>query len=331
MDRIKEKKIISELRNEVNRLNKVDKCFLCGCNISSPCKSHAIPQFILRNISLDGKVVYGQEISDVKGIFDNKKGVSNAHTFRLICNKCDNNYFKYYENPDFVLNFDDYDILRKNRCLSSIAIKSQLSALAVNLYVGTLKKITTRIKYLSMAEDIDIEERKMIINKLKKIKNAKGNEFVILFNELLDYKVNFATQAQVAVYRDFEDNIIFDNRSFEVENADYLYLVVFPYENKTRVLLYSSKEIVNEASCKFYEQFNSFSTKEQLHIIFMIMIMYTEQFFMSPKMHYILLEDSKIVKIYRKTDDNGKMSPIFKELKKFREYNNYFDEKYKEV
>ena len=317
-------KDFNDLKNIVYKLNKVDECMLCGNKMSSACKSHTIPQFVLKNIAEDGKLVYGQEFANVKNLFDCKKGVSNAHVFRLICAKCDDAYFKCYENKDFILNYNQFDLSKRNRCLSSIAVKSQLSAINVNMFVGTLRKLPYPNRVTFSFEDVDIAERRCNIDMLKKKRNSLSEEFVILYNSLLDYKLGFATQAPIALYRDFNDNIMFDNHSLEVNNIDYLYLIVFPDEEKTRVMLYVSKEYINLKTKAFVDDFLSYSEEEKLHIIFVMMIMYTEQFFMSPSVYDKISKDKVIRKLYIKTDTDGNYPSVFKELKNYKKYNNYF-------
>lgn len=83
--------MFKDLKKQLNDLNckiykdiKATNCMLCGNAMTSPCNSHTVPQFVLKEIVIKGKVCYGQTLSKVKEI-DTEKGVNNAFTFKLIC------------------------------------------------------------------------------------------------------------------------------------------------------------------------------------------------------------------------------------------------------
>src|SRR5690606_32710592 len=59
-------------------------CFYCGEKQSSFCNSHSIPEFILRNIAVNGKVYSSNKLISLS-FQDEDKGLKNSGTFQLIC------------------------------------------------------------------------------------------------------------------------------------------------------------------------------------------------------------------------------------------------------
>ena len=106
-----------------------------------------------------------------------------------------------------------------------------------------------------------------------------------------------------------------------------LYLAIFPIEGKTRILLYVNKNKIGHNQT-FINQFSRLNIEEQLHALFIMLIIYSEQFFMHPTLKNIILKDKALCKIYRKTDNDGKGDKVFKCFQDFRKYNNYLLEKY---
>ena len=80
--RLKERKVFNELSHVVNRINKGDTCCLCGKKVTSFCNSHEVPKYILKEIAEDGKIYWGQNISDREDVFNTKRGIKNAFTFK---------------------------------------------------------------------------------------------------------------------------------------------------------------------------------------------------------------------------------------------------------
>ena len=53
----------NNLLRQIERDAKTTTCFLCGKKIDSPCNSHVVPRFILKEIAQQGMVEYGQSLS----------------------------------------------------------------------------------------------------------------------------------------------------------------------------------------------------------------------------------------------------------------------------
>ena len=80
----REKREASEFFGALNKYSRVDHCVLCDRKMTSPCNSHVVPQFILKNISEDGKVSYGHALFKKKVLgLDKPTGINNAYTLGL--------------------------------------------------------------------------------------------------------------------------------------------------------------------------------------------------------------------------------------------------------
>lgn len=106
-----------------------------------------------------------------------------------------------------------------------------------------------------------------------------------------------------------------------------LYLVIFPIGGKTRILLFVNKSNIGHNQ-SVINQFLKLNIEEQLHALFIMLIVYSEQFYMNPTLKNIILKDKALCKIYKKTDNDGKGDKVFKCFQTFRKYNNYLLEKY---
>ena len=100
-------------------------------------------------------------------------------------------------------------------------------------------------------------------------------------------------------------------------------MVIFPYKGKTRILFYIEKKNKNLVQ-QVIDQFNTLTDEEKLHFIFMSLIIYDEQFYISPKLHDEIVKDKKLTRLYRnieKISENNWQN--CKEIMNFRKYNNY--------
>jgi hypothetical protein len=61
-DTIELRKRVNKLLSDARNAAKPDKCILCGEKQTSFCNSHSVPQFSLRNISDNGKVLHASAL-----------------------------------------------------------------------------------------------------------------------------------------------------------------------------------------------------------------------------------------------------------------------------
>ena len=331
----KQKKKESEFVGAVNKYSKIDECVLCGSKMTSACNSHVVPQFILKGIAEDGHVSYGHAFHsfDIGGV-KKTTGINDAYTFRLICRKCDGKYFKNYENPNNLLNFDFLSENDKKVTLCEMALKTHLSHLNMKYRNLVMIDMINQGKVVEMerngelvlAQRLDINEHLDYIHKLKKIMKSNKNPFVVFYNEVLDYQTKIATQTIINFNYDLEGKQIFDPFLIETSNqCRYFYLMILPYKGKTRVLFFIEKSNVANVQ-SVIDGFNDLSHKEKLHFLFISLIIHDQQFYMSPSFaSNIFKKDKAIVKLYTDTD---KSISYQSKIVDFRKYTNYLLRKY---
>lgn len=322
------KKQLNDLKAKIYKDIKPTNCLLCGNVMTSPCNSHTVPQFVLKTIAKNGKVCYGQALAKIKEI-DTETGIGNAFPFKLICRKCDNSFFKEYESSESILYFDGSK--NNNRILAPMAVKSHLGRLSSKLYIKRFKERMYLNGYENpnlSGEKLEIVQHRVYIKNLKKLKNSSKEEFTIIFNDLLDYEVGIACQTTICLVRDLDGNLLFDMLDIRFSNKlDFLYLTIFPTEGKTRIMLFVENSHI-ERNLSFIYKFDKLDLEDKIHAIFIMLILYSEQFYMNPKLKDIILKDKALCKIYKKSDNDGKGDKVFKCFQDFRKYNNYLLEKY---
>ena len=90
------KKESSQLFRDAYYKSKPEKCILCNEPKESYCNSHSVPQFSLKTIAENGKLLQSAALLNAASLED-KKGVKNSGVFHIICNSCDKLYFRDYE------------------------------------------------------------------------------------------------------------------------------------------------------------------------------------------------------------------------------------------
>ena len=331
---MKLKKGFSNLKKEfhdgwalVEKESTYEKCALCGKSIGKTCNSHIVPQFILKEISKDGKVSYGQSLfKGIEKIFETTKGIKNAFTFKLICGKCDKEKFKNYEDRNSILNFDVLENIKKKIILKEMAIKTHLGHISMKEKAVNFKRYSTYHRGQECEAQLrDIQEHKQYIKKLSNINEKTKFPFIIIYNKLLDYKTNIAAQTVICYTHDLEGNQIYDPyKCVDGNEAKYIYLMILPCEGRTRILLYV-ENIFLEKNKKIIEDFNKLTDEEKLHFIFISLIIHDEQFYINPGLCDKMKKDRRLIKLYQDTEINLANN---RKIKNFKKYINYLVDKY---
>lgn len=325
------KKDISQLFKVVEHASKPDRCLLCGKTGVSICNSHTVPKFILKRIADNGMVCNGQSLfRSIDDCIPTKKGVGNAFTFHCICRDCDKKQFSNYESPDAILDFETLSNDKKDAVLIEMALKTHLShiyskvkSLKFREAVYPKELQTVHKLGLPTAFEIDIQEHFQYIRSLEKSRKSTSFTFEILYNELLDYEVDIATQTIIAYQYDLYGNQIFDPQDFSSTNLTrYFYLMILPYNGKTRIMFYIEKKYRNFVK-SIIEQFNELTQEEKLHFLFISLIIYDEQFYINPILQQKMRKDKRLVKLYTTTDLSYISGDACKQIKNFRKYKNY--------
>lgn len=275
-------------KKEINRLvksaklkAKPDDCLICHTPTTRFCNSHSIPKFCLKQIASEGYVLTSYAIYDYP-ILKEADGIERAGTFHLICTQCDNTAFSDYEDPN------NYDENPNQRMLAQIAIKNLLKL---------MDKRRTEIEYYQMfcEEHPEFSEHfsiKQIANKLdlveyesafqracRALKNGKA-AFHLAYYAKLDYVTPVAFQGQIAMAFDLEGNVINDLFYYSPKyKIEMLNICILPMENKSIIMMFIEEG--HKRYRKFIKQFNKLEPLDQLSVISYIVILYSEDLYLS--------------------------------------------------
>lgn len=276
-------------------------CLYCGRPVTSFCNSHNIPAFCLRNIDSNGMVLTVNSIIEFPFYFKEDSGVGNAGTFHIICEDCDNTIFQEYESPDA------YNDKPSHKILAAIALKSNLKYIYKRKVEIEQYKLMQKIKdsphfnQINEVNALDLKDFLMDFGKAKKQVNSNYNDgYYLVYYDLLNYTVPIAFQGQIALYVDFDGNIVNDiyNKApnYHVKS---LYLCIFPLENKTVIILFIDNN--EKRYRKFYKKFNTLSREEKLSVINYLVFLYSEDFYCSEALKQVLKSDRTVKEITGKT------------------------------
>lgn len=319
---IKARKTILGWMNEARKESKNEKCKYCGNRVASFCKSHSIPEFILKKITQDGWI-YSSNLYFEQPILDTEKGINNSGTFHNICRECDSKIFQDYESEERLKN----EI--SNKMMAEIALKNILQehyTKKVNIKILEMRKAKAPMAreniIMETAEKthitplkIDVKELEKDFKIVKKIidKNLKSG-FKLIFSHQLNYVAPIAFQGQICLFSDLEGNIINDMYNMdERTQMQYIHLAVFPLENTTRVLLFFHKN--NNRYFKFEKQFNRLSLEEKLQLIAFTIFLQSENFYLSKQIDEEIKNNEGIKNIAKIT---GELYNITEEMKRKR-------------
>lgn len=282
---------------------KQASCVLCGKPCSSFCNSHSIPQFALRRIAENGKVV--SPLQNELPAMGTDFGVRKAGVFHLICHDCDNTVFQQYETPEAYIN------LPTDQMLAQIAIKDLLQMISKRNEERELFKLLgdkfpahqgiTNEKI--RIGDFDLQEfRESLDYARKALSSNSGTHYYLCYYRLLDYVVPYTTQAAITMVSDFEDSIINNlyskDPSYELKD---IYVAVFPLETTSAVMMFIKE---GEARYrKFYRQLKKLSEDDQLAAINYIVFSYTENVFLNPGTHQQLKENQNFIDVCAKSTE----------------------------
>jgi len=297
IDHIKQMRSIIK---SAQQAGKQKECLLCGCSCSSFCKSHIVPEFILKNIAMNGEV-YTSSILMNKNLEIEHEGVGKVDTFYIICNACDKKYFAEYE--------DERSLLKplNNLIMAEIAMKNLMMQISkrnqeIPLYDIMNKTFNNRIKnqdILKGNQELDLRDythdlrisKKIIDNKLK-------SGFIEIFHCFLDYKIPIAIQSGVAIHKFngiLYNNVFDDSPNISIKD---LHLFAFPLSDNRSVV-----GVFYHKNDRIYDKFHKFLNKQdfntKLIVINYLIFKYCENFFISKRVPKDVLENKKLIQISR--------------------------------
>lgn len=319
MEPLEAKKTITRWIRESKQEAKPAKCILCGRDQSSFCNSHSIPQFVLSNIGLNGKLTqFSAVVSDenilLDKVTDTEKGVKNSGTFQLICRECDSKMFSEYENKD------NLEKRPSDKMMAEIELKNLLMALHKRSYELKLyQKTDSNLPNLDASSMVkicerDIEDYLMTIEKIKKIISGQEKmQYKIIYWKKLRYKAPIACQTQISLYKSPSGKIINDIYNMEsTYKLQNIQLCVFPLENETIVMLFCMK------TSRRYEllvrEFQKMSASEQLQYICYLMFENTENIMISPHVDSTIVNSKALTKVSQELQGIPNLGAIPAEL-----------------
>lgn len=97
------KKELSKRIYEARKRSRPKRCLLCDKEITNLCNSHSVPQFVLKNLAENGKIVQSTMLMSFEDIdfFDIEKGINNSGTFKYICDKLIQLSKEIFQRPKF--------------------------------------------------------------------------------------------------------------------------------------------------------------------------------------------------------------------------------------
>lgn len=289
------KKAIKSIKPEV--------CPLCKCKISSLCKSHSLPSFVLKNIAENGFV---QTIWKIVKLNPKKEqcGVKDAGVFFYICRDCDSKYFQDYENPDNLTSKFSQLIMAEIAMKNSLfySTKREVERASKALY----EEASLPFIFDEHLMNIDIDEYKQDIDYDKRHVEKKDNKgYRLGFYQILPYVTPIACQVSVAITLDLKNRLINDNyypdKSYRIENC---IICVYPLKTTTVVALFSRDRTKRYRG--FYKQLKALDLAEALEKINYIVFKYSEDFFLSRSLGDDILKKLTLVA----EDSNMAVGPV---------------------
>lgn len=316
------KKHFNLIKKQAYHNSKLDYCLCCKNKVTSFCKSHSLPRFVLKNVAKNGMVFTSNKYFKMP-LLNESVGIKDGGTFFRICHKCDNEMFKDYENLDRIIQRPSKKIMTQIDLKNTLKMYDKRLT-EIELYNFMLEMSSTKEQYLDVLETqtinmLDLNEIKNEFNEdIKILKKESKSGFELIFWKKLQYITPIAFQGHIALYGDLKGNIINDiyskNSKYVIENIN---ICVFPLEKETIVIMFIKKE--NKKYTNFIKQFKRLSDQDKLNLITFIIINYSEDFFVSQEASKNILNDI-IVEMSVKNTTNiiAFDEKMLKELKKIK-------------
>ena len=309
-NKIEINKKVSSLIAEATKNAKLECCILCSKPCSSFCNSHSIPQFALKRIAEDGKVML--PLQDEILTIGKDIGVNKAGTFHIICRDCDSRVFQLYEDPNA------YNSKPADQMLAQIALKDVLLMISKrNQEREQYKLVGEQAEFLKDFADekiywgnFDLRDYGEDLEYARSsLDGRKSNRYYLCFYTVLDYVVPYAAQSSVTLISDFEDSIVNNIYSQEQKyRIKAIHVSVFPLKSTSAILLFIEDGVKRYR--KFYRSLRKLPKDDQLAAINYLVFSYTENVFMNPTTHKELKKNDFFMDMCRKSTDFRSHTPF---------------------
>lgn len=301
-------KIMAQItkRSEINTHR--DFCFLCK-EKKRFVVSHSIPESILHNIAVSGCVDIPSAILGLPKLGESQ-GIQKAGTFRLLCSRCDNDFFSDYENSI------NRETIPNGKILAEIALKTYLRELNKKFLeipvfdAPELRKIiypenpnnivdllgswiASRSKHMlldRMKKRAELDEKCYLadISYAKKYidSNCRTNGYYLHYYKQLDYVVPITFQGRITLWGGLDDEMV--NCINDKEKYSDLHICIFPMRDSTKVFMFTKK------LRRFIKSFNQLGLEDQLRTICYIIFVYSEEIYMHPELKNKLGDNSSV-------------------------------------
>lgn len=294
-----------ELIKSNERINKINRdvknelesesdhiCMICQNEVTSFCESHSVPKTVFNHMNLEnGELIPLYNAARAKILTKVETGKNNSGIFKLICRPCDQKYFSILDNFDLINGKWNNELLK-------------LQAQRINLYhIYRLKEHSYSLyKIFEGLLDSDrVEKEKNYVNEqvkyykdlFSKYNIDNSEKFNIIYDDILEYETNFTTVCKLSVTfnpcldfmlsnkrasitkfesREIEKDSFFTIIDMDEKQNNDMYVLVLPYNGKTRVTLFCDSNSICDILVKV--DFNNFSREKKLLFISSSLIIY---------------------------------------------------------
>jgi len=301
---IEARKIYSRLMKESRKQAKKQNCLWCDKKITSFCDSHSVPQCVLRNIDVEGKLDYFNTLLNIPFI-DADKGMANAGIFNLICRECDGTIFRDYEDVNKLSSQPTEEMLEE------IALKNILMMLnkryfEIKLYDNMEKNnIPYAYEVKQKANSLDEKDFWYAFVRVKSMiekKEGFDSKYKLFYWKKLNYVIPIAFQGLVTLYGDLDGKMVvdvYDNTEDMI--VKHMHICMFPLEKSSVVFAFYHED--DTEYDRFAEQFQMLNEEEKLSILSYIVYEYCEDMLLAKKFPHRTWFNNKIKETFSDTSE----------------------------
>ena len=211
-DYIKISKEFNRIRKQAYDNSKLDYCLCCGKKVTSFCKSHSLPQFVLKNIAQKGMVLTSNSYFKMP-LLNEFTGIKNSGTFLRICHKCDKKFFKDYENLDKITQKPSKKVMTQIDLKNALRIYdkrlTEIELYKLSLSMNSNNRVNLEILDRQAINYLDLNEIKNEFERdINILKKTDSSGFELIYWKKLNYVTPIAFQGHIALYGDLKGNII---------------------------------------------------------------------------------------------------------------------------